>query len=66
MKEFSVADPSLLFDKFLVHDGNVSRGASKGDPTQPEPKPERLPERRLGYPGSCELDCWRGHDQDLL
>jgi len=72
-EEPSVADPSLLLDQFVMHDGNVSRSAAKGDPSQLEPKPECLPERRPGYPGaeltlchsgSCELGCCM--DTELL
>jgi len=38
MKEPSVADPTLLLDQLVVHDGNVSGGTAEADPSQLEPE----------------------------
>jgi hypothetical protein len=49
-----------------MHDGDVSRRAAEGDPSQLEPEPQCLVERRPGHSGakltlyhseSCELGC---------
>ena len=67
MKEIAVADPSLLLDQFVMHDGDVSRRAAEGDPSQLEPEPQCLLECRPGHSsrkltlcrsGSCELGRW--------
>ena len=46
MEEASVADPPLLLDQLVVHDGEVSRCATEADPSQLEPETQRFPEGR--------------------
>ena len=38
MKEASVADPPLLLDQLVMHDGDVSRCTAEGDPSQLAPE----------------------------
>ena len=38
MEEGSVADPPLLLDQFVMHDGNVSGCAAEADPSQLAPE----------------------------
>jgi hypothetical protein len=46
MEEAGVADPPLLLNQVVVHDGDVSRRAAKANPSQLEPETQRLLERR--------------------
>lgn len=52
MKEASIADPPLLPDQFVLHDGDVSCRAAEADPSQLEPKPQRFPERGSPHSGA--------------
>ncbi len=38
MEEASVADPSLLLDQLVMHDGDVSGGTAEADPSQLAPE----------------------------
>ena len=44
MEESSIADPPLLLNQVVVHDGDVSRRAAEGDPSQLEPETQGFPE----------------------
>jgi hypothetical protein len=46
MEEHGIADPPLLYNQVVMHDGNVSRCPSKADPSQLEPKSQRFLEGR--------------------
>jgi hypothetical protein len=47
VEEAGIADPALLLNQVVVHDGDVGRRAAEADPSQLEPEPQRLLERRL-------------------
>jgi len=44
MKEPSITDPPLLLDQLVVHDGDMSGGTAKADPSQLEPETQRFVE----------------------
>jgi len=46
MEEAGVADPPPFINKIVVHDGDVSCRAAEANPSQLEPKPQRIPEGR--------------------
>ena len=46
MEEAGIADPALLLDQVVVHDGDVGRGAAEADPSELEPEPQGFLERR--------------------
>jgi len=46
MEEASVADPSLLLDQLVMHDGDVSGCTAEADPSQLAPETERCPKGR--------------------
>jgi len=46
MEEASVADPPLLLDQLVMHDGDVSGGTAEGDPSQLAPETQRCPKGR--------------------
>ena len=47
MEEAAVADPPLLLDQLVMHDGDVSGCTAEGDPSQLAPETQRGLEGRL-------------------
>ena len=66
MKEPSIADPPLLLDQFVMHDGDVSCRAAEGDPSQLEPKPQCFPETGSLHRRECSSCGFRGQRTGLI
>jgi len=47
MEEASVADPSLLLNQLVMHDGDVSSSTAEADPSQLAPETQRSLKGRL-------------------
>jgi hypothetical protein len=58
MEEHGIADPPLLYNQIVMHDGNMGRSPSKADPSQLEPKPQRFLE---GGPLHCSNNLTPRH-----
>jgi hypothetical protein len=46
MEESPVADPPLLLDQLVMHDGEVGGCTAEADPSELEPETQRFPEGR--------------------
>jgi len=46
MEKHSVADPPLLLNQLILHDGDMSSGAAEADPPELEPETQCFRERR--------------------
>jgi hypothetical protein len=45
VKKSSIADPPLLLNQLVLHDGDVGCRAAEADPSKLEPEPQRFGER---------------------
>ena len=59
MEEASVADPPLLLDQLVMHNGDVSGCTAEADPSQLAPETQRCAKGRslqpIFHPAACQV-----------